>query len=62
MKGEECPVESKTANLLVCKKAQAQYQWLYTQLEYTNRAIAPILTAFRFRTIKQEFVQLYEPV
>ena len=35
------------------------YEWLYTQLEYTNRAIAPVLTAFRFRSIKQEYMNLY---
>lgn len=34
--------------------------WLYNQLEYTNRAIAPILTAFRFRSIKPEFLPLYK--
>jgi hypothetical protein len=42
------------------KRTQKIYQWLYPQLEYTNRAIAPVLTAFRYRSIKSEFVSLYK--
>ena len=42
------------------KHTQKIYAWLYSQLEYTNRAIAPILTAFRFRSIKTEFLPLYK--
>ena len=44
--------ESYKANIENQKQWQEVYSWLYTQLEYTNRAIAPILTAFRFRSIK----------
>ena len=47
-------------NLWIQERQQEMYKWLYSQLEYTNRAIAPILTAFRFRSIKREFVDLYE--
>lgn len=46
-------------NVDIQKRSQVMYEWLYTQLEYTNRAIAPVLTAFRFRSIKQEYMSLY---
>jgi len=36
------------------------YRYLYRQLEYTNRAIAPTLTAFRYRSIKSEFLSFYQ--
>ncbi len=36
------------------------YSYLYRQLEFTNRAISPTLTAFRYRCLKQEFNDLYE--
>ena len=33
---------------------------MYRQLEFTNRAIAPTLTAFRYRAIKEEYIGVYE--
>lgn len=56
--------EQMTAHLqklyMAMKQQQLEFQWLYRQLEYTNRAIAPTLTAFRFRSIKEEFQSIYE--
>jgi hypothetical protein len=42
---------------LVQRQQQREYEWLYRQLEYTNRAIAPTLTAFRYRAIKDEYLE-----
>jgi hypothetical protein len=52
--------EAFKANIEMQKRTQKIYMWLYGQLEFTNRAIAPILTAFRFRSIKPDFVPLYK--
>ena len=54
--------EEYETNMAIQRKHQQLYSWLYTQLEFTNRAIAPVLTAFRFRSIKNEFIHLYEAV
>lgn len=47
------------------EKASEQFDndvfcWLLQQLQLTNKAITPVLHATRLRTIKPEFMHLYE--
>jgi hypothetical protein len=37
-----------------------KYAWTAIQLQATNSVIEPVLTMFRFRSIKPEFLSLYQ--
>lgn len=37
-----------------------KYAWTVIQLQATNSIIDPVLTVFRFRQIKSQFISLYE--
>jgi len=37
-----------------------KYSWAAIQLHATTQVIEPVLTMFRFRSIKPDFVHLYE--
>jgi hypothetical protein len=39
-----------------------RYAWTVLQLQATNSIIEPVLTIFRFRQIKPEYLALYERV
>jgi hypothetical protein len=38
-----------------------RYAWTAVQLQATNSIIEPVLTMFRLRSIRPEYINLYEP-
>jgi hypothetical protein len=44
----------------VPEEVRQRYAWMTVQLQATNSIIEPVLTVFRFRQIKPEYLPLYE--
>lgn len=47
-------------NPLYTEDFRQKYAWTAIQLQATNSVIEPVLTMFRFRSIKPEYLHLYE--